>query len=524
MPNVFTLIALPLLVYCYCSAFTDLDYLWQIRTGELLVQAGALRVPESFSYTLAGRMVPDFEWLYEVLLWGIWNQFGHGGLKLLKTMLVGGTLVLLGRRLQREGIAWHGIALALLVAVAALHPLWNLRPLFCTSLGLLILVGCLHDHCAGRRPLSLWLPLLMLLWANLHPGVILGQAILAGAIGWEWLNRRVCLNRPLEQTACVRLTAVGGLALAATFLSPDPIERLLYPFRPELAHPVMRAFTEMQPLYQFVAHPPYTAGLVYLVAALVLLTVVLRFRAYRLWELATLAGLTLLANVAIRSVQDWLLILLALGLPHYAVLLRQTAQARNRGNPAARTGWSWPVLDRLLELDWLSRHVLRRPLTRFQPFWVLLACGVLTALSLIPPVARRMPRQDSELWPVAALEAIEAQGLTGRFFSPPNFGSALGWRLRERGLCYVDTRGFFFPPELLEDSILLPQLVAGWEERLTRVLAHGTDWFLLETTGPRGRLWQEIRPHVGEPHFLDSQVVLLHAAQVRQGVDKLAHR
>ena len=59
----------------------------------------------------------------------------------------------------------------------------------------------LHDHCVGRRPLTWWLPVVMLLWSNTHPGIITGQGLLAGAIGWEWLNRWLKFNPPLEYAA-----------------------------------------------------------------------------------------------------------------------------------------------------------------------------------------------------------------------------------------------------------------------------------------------------------------------------------
>src|SRR5262245_14294814 len=329
-PNALSLLLLVLLAALYFGTFADLDFAWQVRTGELIVRTGSLRPPESFTYTIAGDSVPDFEWLYEVILWGVWSAFGFGGLKLLKVLLVGATLLLLGLRLHRGGVRWHGIALALFTAVFVLAPAWNLRPLYCTSIGLLLLSGWLHDHCTGKRPVPLALPVVMLLWANLHPGVIVGQGLLAGAIAWEWLNRRVRLNPPLDRSALWRLTWVGGLGLAATLAGPDPVERLLYPFKPELAHPIMRIFTELQPLYPFVARPPYAVLLVYVVAALVGLTVVLRFRSYRLWEVALLAGLGLLANVAFRSLQDWLLVLLALGGPHLAALLAAAARRDRR--------------------------------------------------------------------------------------------------------------------------------------------------------------------------------------------------
>src|SRR5207253_3777787 len=178
----------------------------QIRTGEQIIKTGSLQPVESFTYTLAGQQVPEFEGLYEVILWAVWSLFGFGGLKLLKTVVVAAPLLLLAFRLRKEGVRWHGIALALLAAIGVLSPGWNLRPLYCTTIGLLLISGWLHDHCNGRRPLTWWLPVVLCLWANLHPGVIAGQGLLLGAILCEWLNRWLKINAPLDFAACRRLT------------------------------------------------------------------------------------------------------------------------------------------------------------------------------------------------------------------------------------------------------------------------------------------------------------------------------
>jgi hypothetical protein len=513
LPNLTSIALVVVLAGSYFGTFADLDFTWQIRTGERIVQLGQLRTPEAFSYTIPGTLVPDFEWLYEVLLWLIWSGFGFGGLKLLKVLLVGGTLSIVAVRLHREGVRPRGIAVALFVAIMVLHPAWNLRPLYCTTIGLLLVSWLLHEHCTGKRPLSWWLPVIMLLWSNLHPGVITGQGLLVGAIAWEWINRWVKLNPPLSAQACRRLTLIGGLGLVATFLSPDPIERLTYPFRPELAHPIQRIFAEMQPLYTFLARPPYLIGLTYVVAFLVGLTVVFRFRRYRLWELALLLGLAGLANLAFRSLQDWLLVMLALGVPHLAAMFRDAARANRRR--------FW--VTGLLRADLACKRTLGGGLLRFQPFWPALGAAAIVLASLIPPLSRRMPFQDAPSWPAGAVARIEQLELDGRYFAPANYGSYLIWRLGDRAKSYVDTRGFFFPPELIEDSQYLPELTAGWRARLDRVLdTYHTDFFLLETQGPRGQLWRTLEPHVGTPLYLDDATVLLTAAQVRNGIARWA--
>jgi hypothetical protein len=506
-PTVISLCLMALLAANYFGTFADLDFTWQIRTGERIVQSGHLRTEEAFSYTIPGKLLPDFEWLYEVTLWLVWSQFGYGGLKMLKLILVATPLIILAFRLRSAGVRTHGIILTLVVAIGVTNPAWNLRPLYCTTIGLMLVSWWLHDHCTGRKPLSWWLPVVMLLWSNLHPGVITGQGLLLGAIGWEWANCWLKWNPPLSLPARWRLTVIGGLGLAATFFSPDPIDRLLYPFRPELAHPIQRIFAEMKPLYTFLTMPPFLTAVAYVVALLVGLSVVCRFRHYRLWEVALLIGLAGLANLAYRSLQDWMLVMLAVGVPH---LIKMFAQA-------ARKHHHLPWLAGLLRADAACKRALRGSLFRLQWAWPALVLALLLLVSLIPPLSRRMPMQDAEDWPVAAVDEIARRGLHGRFFGPADYGSYLTWRLGERAQSYVDTRGFFFPPTLIEDTHYLPQLEGDWRPRLDRVLdEYRTDYFLLETNGPRGKLWQALQPHV-KPLYCDHQTVLLSADQVRQG-------
>ena len=102
-----------------------------------------------------------------------------------------------------------------------------------------------------------------------------------------------------------------------------------------------------------------------------------------------------------------------------------------------------------------------------------------------------MPVQDATQWPIAAMNWCQREGLEGNFFASPDFGSFVEWKLGDRAKAYTDTRGFFFSGTLLEDSLLTTQLCPDWHERMDRILGQGTDYFLMETDGARGQLWQQ---------------------------------
>jgi hypothetical protein len=160
--------------------------------------------------------------------------------------------------------------------------------------------------------------------------------------------------------------------------------------------------------------------------------------------------------------------------------------------------------------------VLDNPLLRFQPGWLSGGIGVLFAISLWPSISSRLPSREITERPRAAADWIEAHDWRGRFFAYPDYGSYLSWRLGDRARVYVDTRGFFYPPEILEDGYFLPQMEPDWLKRLERVLSFGTDYFLLERNGPRSVFWHYLEHRCGPPIYEDDQCVLLSADQVRR--------
>ncbi|CAN5415913.1 hypothetical protein BH10PLA2_BH10PLA2_22600 [soil metagenome] len=510
-PTFFSLVILVLLGVNYFSAFGDLDYTWQIRTGEKILATGDLVPSDSFTYTIAGQRVPEFEGPYEVGLALIWRTFGYGGLKFLKTVLVALPLFLLGLRLRQLAVPWHHVFAAVGVAIFVLIPCWNLRPYYFTTLGLIITTWMLQDHCFQRRPLPWFFPLVLCTWANLHPGVITGQGLICGAIGWEWCNRLLRWNTPLDKSQCWRLTLIGGLALAATFFSPHPVERFLYPFSADVKHSVQKLFVEMQPAYLHLTDPNHLSlWLIYAITAAVAYSVVIRFRDYRMWELALLLGVTGLANLALRSLQDWTYITLLVGVPRLSALVRESQGSRNA------------VLGLLHRLDRSLKGIVASRWFRPNFVWPAVGFGLLLFLSVVPVLSKQMPVQDGKQWPSAALDWCQEHDLHGNFFASPDFGSFIEWKLGDKARAYTDTRGFFFSGMLLEDSLLTPQLCPDWRERLNRILDKGTDYFLLETEGARGQLWQHLRPNIPDPLYLDSQAVVLSATQVRKALAMLS--
>jgi len=117
------------------------------------------------SHTLAGTPWLDFEWLTQLLYYGVHSASGFKGLWLLKAAILSGCSAVLWRTAGPIGVLVWAVSLA--------HSN-DLRPENFSLLFLLILVKRLEED-----RLSPWLYAMFALWANMHLGFVYGLLLLA---------------------------------------------------------------------------------------------------------------------------------------------------------------------------------------------------------------------------------------------------------------------------------------------------------------------------------------------------------
>ncbi len=149
------------------------DTWWQLRAGQQMWATGHVLLRDSFSHTMSGAFWPNHEWLSQVLFYGI---YAAGGLPLL-TMVAAAAVTaawLLAWQLT-PGSTRSRFLLTSLGLVSS-STIWSPRP---QVLSLLLLALTLR--LITRRQYG-WLPLVFLLWANLHGAVVMGMLVLAAAL------------------------------------------------------------------------------------------------------------------------------------------------------------------------------------------------------------------------------------------------------------------------------------------------------------------------------------------------------
>lgn len=178
----------------------DPDIWWHLRTGQWIVEHGTVPATDPFSSFGQERAWVAYSWLFEVMVYGLYRAMGLAGIVLFRVALVFAVAVAIHRfvakREPRFLVATGLVGLALLPIVY----LMSERPWLFTVLFFTMTMDAVLDLRAGRSRRATWLlPLVYVLWANLHIQFIHGLFLLALACAAPVVDRLFGLGEPGEQ-------------------------------------------------------------------------------------------------------------------------------------------------------------------------------------------------------------------------------------------------------------------------------------------------------------------------------------
>jgi hypothetical protein len=186
------------------------DTWWHLRIGQIVADSGA--VPQVDPCSRMSRETPTpwraYSWLYELMLYHVHAAAGYGGVMWLRSLLAAGSAAaVLGFWFRRAGLTPVSILFAALAAVV-LMPLATERPWHFT---IAFTAATAWAVTAVREGLPVWrvawLPLLYILWANIHIQFVLGWGVLGLACLFPGRANRgavICLT-----ASCVLATVVN---------------------------------------------------------------------------------------------------------------------------------------------------------------------------------------------------------------------------------------------------------------------------------------------------------------------------
>jgi len=478
----------------------DGDTGWHIRTGEWILAHHAVPYRDLFSYSKPDSIWYAWEWLADVVFAGLNKAGGLAAISLFAVLLIAGTITLVFRLARRKSNAVVAIAVTVLaMAGSSIH--WLARPhLFTLLFAVIFLNGLYHVREGQSRvagiPWLVLLPVLTVLWSNLHGGFLVGVLLIAVFGAGELLRVLLAAGEEgraagFERAGKYFLSALA--CLVASLLNPYTYHLHVHVWQ-YLRDPYLGA--RIMEFLSVDFHHPIAIFFESMLAGGVLAAAWCARRGSFTEPLLFL----LWAHLALLSARNIPIFMIVV-----APMVAAVADAGLRSLPAAPVaGWLQRVA------AWFNRIVRETCQTDALGRWHLVSLAgvaLLVALMYAPHPPKRFRAEfDPKRYPADAVSAL-GQYLPARVFTYDQWGDYLIYRLYPRSRVFVDGRSDFYGEDFETKLLELLNVNYGWDQTLARF---GVDTVLMPPNSPlTGTLKESCRWRV----VYDDGVALLFRAR-----------
>src|SRR3989440_12668858 len=220
----------------------DPDFWWHLRIGRWMVENGRLPASDIFTFTASSHAWTDHEYLTEVLMWLTYSTFGLTALVVAFGVLTWSGFWLMFRQVRQQPFAIVGVGLT--VAAVAGAPIWGPRAQMITFALSCLELYWLQGYLNGRSRAINYFPLVMILWANLHGGWVigfawLGVALVSELVSWAWDQDNHAHRMHVRRLVIIGIASAVAVAATPHFLSLYP-----YPFQTQGSEAQQRLIVE----------------------------------------------------------------------------------------------------------------------------------------------------------------------------------------------------------------------------------------------------------------------------------------
>jgi hypothetical protein len=432
-------------------AVLDADFWWHLRTGQWIAENHAIPHVDPFSSTLNGNPWTAHEWLSELILYTIYRA---GGLTLLTLTFAGIITIAYALAYWRSSGRPYIAGFATILGAIASAPIWGVRPQIFTLLLFSLSLYLLDKYfVTGNIKVIILLPLLMVLWVNLHAGYMLGLALLGLYVFLKllecYLPDALTADNSSRPNRKLILPAAGvfGASCLAVIINPNGVYMYVYPFE-TLSSKAMMALIEewLSPNFHLLEWLPLALFMTALVAS----GLFSRKRS----SVTEIVLTAILGYAALRSMRN---------VPLFAVA-------------------AIPVL--AFHLDGIFHLKVKKDIPSQLNTVVnasILGLVLLVALVQVSTVMLNQNNNEKDHFPVSAVEWIKNNNPRGNIFNTYGWGGYLIWHLYPNYKVYVDGRADVYGDAYLQDFISIYGAQPGWEDKLQRA---DVNLALVETGSP----------------------------------------
>jgi hypothetical protein len=462
LPRLVTLLTFIALFAMAVRTPVDTDMYWHLRTGQFILETRTIPAADPFSWTASGAPWINVHWLSQVILYSAYAALGMPGLALLVALLVVLAFVFVWK--QMEGGPFLR-AFVVVLAAAAAGAVWTPRSHMATFV-LTPLIAYLIYLYKWKQTDRLWLiPIVFVLWVNLHGGYIAGFIVLAAMLAGEIANHALgCQGlEVLNWKRWRKLLIITLISGAVLLINPYTVAALQLPFK-TVNIGVLQDFIEEWAAPNF--HELYQQPMLWM---LLLTLVVIGWSGRRLdaTDAALLVIFAYISFLARRNIGLFALICAPILSRHVAALISRYRWAQRppaRGSPLI----NWIIL--------------------------LLIAGAAILKVLLPILPAAQAQAEATILPRQAANWIVANRPEGKLFNSYNWGGYLLWRLWPAYPVYADGRTDVYSNEFLQEYL---RIVTGQLDAPMLFDERGIRTVIVESESPlvaqlvKSGLWQE---------------------------------
>ena len=329
----------------------------------------------------------------------------------------------------------------LLLGAITSAPIWGVRPQMFTLLFTSIFLFLLDRYRRNGNFMTLIpIPMITILWVNLHAGYIIGIAIVIIYIFGYLLEDTIQRYGRKEKIDVVTqkslwiLISILIISVLATLINPTGFRILIYPFQ-TLTDSAMQSYIQewFSPDFHQMIWQPFAVMILLLIGVgmignrsisitKILLTLVFGYGALR-----SVRNIPLFAIVVIPVLAEQF---------NYLIKIKLNAQKQNR----------------------YFRYIA--PI-------IISAIAVVMVLVFIR-LPNNQQKSEAETFPKDAVDWIIENKPKGNIFNSYNWGGYIIWRLYPENLVYIDGRADLYGEEFVSNYAEIYYTKPGWEEKLNQ--------------------------------------------------------
>ncbi len=208
----------------------DTDTWWHLRSGQYIVQNWTVPTVDPFSHTQAGQLWIDHGWLAQIFWYALFAVGGWAAMGLALAALVTASFWFVWKQIEANVFV---AAFAMILGTIVSSIVWAARPQMLSFLLTAVVAYLLHRFKRHNGRLLPWLPLVMLLWVNVHGGFAIGFMLMVAYVMGETVNNLTHHrdDQVVSWTRLKHLLLVIVVSLAVVVVNPHTWRMWLYPFQ-----------------------------------------------------------------------------------------------------------------------------------------------------------------------------------------------------------------------------------------------------------------------------------------------------